>query len=357
MNDVVLKVSGKDYSGWTSIEVTKGIENLSGAFNLILTNRWPGTKKAMDLRPGLECQVSISGETLINGYIDVLNINYSSDTHEIRVAGRDKAADLIDCSIAKGTGEWKNLTFDKIITELVSPFGITVKSEVSPGPAIKKFNIEQGMTVYEAIQKLCVQRGCLAISDNDGNILLTQAGTETGGTNLVEGDNILEASANYDFTQRFSEYIVKGQKAGSDNEDAVTATTPKANISDSNIGRYRPTVIIADGQNDKAKAEDRAKWEAAVRRGKSRVFEITVQGWSASKNGGIWKTNQKVTLKAPALGVSQGLVIANTIFRLDESGQKTVITLSPEEAFTPLTSTKVESQDTWQDDLEGLGEL
>lgn len=355
MSDVKLKVDNKDYTGWTSIEVSKGIEDLSGSFSLVLTNRWRDDKESLAIRPGRPCKVSIEGETIIDGYIDVLSISYNADFHEIRVSGRDKAADLIDCAVANGTGEYKNLTFDKIIEQIVSPFGISVKNEVPSGSPIKKFNIEQGMSAYEAIQKLCLRAGCLAVSDNEGNLILTRAGTESGGTGLIEKENILEAIATYDFTQRFSKYIVKGQKAGKDNEDAVTATTAKSEVTDSNVDRYRPTLIVADGQNDKTKAETRAKWEAAVRRGKSRVFEITVQGW-LDGSGSTWKTNQLLNLDAPNLGVSDNLVVANTIFRLDEGGERTTLSLSPAEAFTPLPSTSAE-EDSWESDLEGLGEL
>lgn len=351
-----LEIEGVEHGGWLGIEVNKSIENLAGAFALALTDRWGGSSQPMSIVPGAKCKVTIDGETVIDGYVDTVELSIEAETHTIRVSGRDKAGDLIDCAAASGTGEWKNLKLEDLITQLVQPFGLMVKAEVDTGEKIPKFNVEQGMSVFEAIQKLCNLRGCLALSDREGQIIITRAGETKAATDIVFGVNLLEGSATYDYTERFSDYIVKGQRRGDDNVDAKTAATAKGKVTDSNVKRYRPMLVIADGQADKAKADVRARWEAAVRRGKSRSYEVTVHGWKDS-GGNLWEINQIVTLKVRPLGINGELLIASVSFLLDDSGEKTRLKLVPPETYTPVDGDTVAEDDTWEDDLRNLGSL
>jgi len=356
LSNVTLEIEGQNYQGWTEISISKSIEHLCGGFDLTLTDRWSGGNLDLAILPGSPCRVAIDGQTVINGYVFGFEISYDADAHQIRVTGKDKTADLVDCAIANGTGEWKNLKLEDLVSELVKPFWLTVKADVDTGERIPKFNAEQGMTVYDAVQKLCVLRGCLAIPDDEGNIVITRAGTEQGTTNLAEGDNILAATASYDFSERFSDYIVKGQKSGKDNEDSKTTTAFKSNVQDENIKRYRPTIVMAEGQVDGIKTKVRAQWECAVRRGKSRNFRITVQGWKGA-DGKIWELNKLVKLTSPLLGIDDQLLIAGADFKLSDQGEMTELLLSPAEAYQPVEGLKVSSGDKWEKDLKSFGKL
>jgi Mu-like prophage tail protein gpP len=358
VSEVALEIDGVDHQGWTAVEITKSMETLCGSFRLVLTSP-PGKQgglSPMNILPGVKAKVSIDGQALIDGYIDTVELAIEAERHEIRASGRDKTGDLVDCSVVNGTGEWKNLKLEALVTKLVEPFGITVKTEVDTGEAIPKFNVEQGMTVFEAVQKVCALRACLGISDESGNLVITRAGSEKSSTNIVEGENLLDGRATYDYTERFSEYVVKGQKQSKDNESADTTTKVKGVVKDANIERYRPMLLIADGQVDKAKADVRARWEAAVRRGRSRSYELTVQGWADSQ-GKIWKINRLLTLKAPSLGVNTELLTAEVTFTLDDGGELCKIKMLAPETYTPEPAEKISKGDTWQEDLKNLGEI
>lgn len=351
-----LEIDGQEYGGWLGIEVTKSIESLAGSFSLALTDRWAGSSQAMSIVPGAKCRVTIDGSSVIDGYVDTVEASIEAENHTLRVGGRDKAGDLIDCAATSGTGEWKNLKLEELVAKLIEPFGLSVKTEVDTGERIPKFNVEQGMTVFEAIQKICALRGCLALSDRNGQIIITRAGTEQASTDLVYGQNLFDGSATYDFTERFSQYICKGQRRADDKTDAKTAATAKGTVHDENVKRYRPMLVIADGQADKKKTETRARWEAAVRRGKSRVYEVTVQGWWDS-NGLLWEINQLVTLKAAPLGVNAKLLIAEVSFVFDDIGERTRLKLVPPETYTPVDGETISADDTWEEDLKNLGSL
>lgn len=340
---ITLQVNGLNHGGWKTANVFSSIETLSGSFSLTVTDKWD-LGIGIHIKPGDLCKLMINQEQVIQGYVDSVEVSYDASNHAITVNGRDTTADLIDCSVIVKTGEWKNSKLENIIKDICSPFGIAVTADVDTGPVIPVFSIEQGMTCLEAIQKLCNAKALLALSDGIGGLYITRAGAQVSPTALIQGQNILSATANYDVTERFQTYIVKGQQQGLDNLDSKSVTAVKSQVTDNNIARYRPLLIIADGQTNQKKAESQAKWEASTRQGRSRTYTIVVQGW-VDGIGKIWKKNQLVLLNSQAIGVNDKLLIASVNFRLDESGQLTELSLLPKEAYEILQEPLIEQKE------------
>lgn len=337
MADINLSINGQLYGGWKNASVNVSIQNLSGSFNLSITDKWPGNPEAVAIKPCDECVLSINGQTLITGYVDNVSPSFDANSHQITITGRDKAADLIDCSVINGTGQYKNQTLDQIITKVCQPFGIGVSKNVDTGEIFKTFNIDQGMTANEAIQKLCAARALLAMSDGMGGILLTRAGEGQIATPLVEGINILAGTATYDYSVRFSLYQCKGQQTGDQYIGVDSVAAPIAQIEDDGVPRYRPLLVIAEGQSNAKNCATRANWERQTRKGKSRSFSITVQGWLQPLSNTLWQLNNRVTLQSPKLQVYDNLLIAGITFNLDEdTGQTTVLNLTPIDAYAVL---------------------
>lgn len=334
MSTIALKIAGALHQGWKEVTVNLTIESISGAFHLNVSDKWQNGMKPRQIKPGDSCEVAIDGEVVITGYVDTVEPAFDDLSHGITVTGRDKSGDLFDCSVINQF-QFKGLKIEQIATKICEPFGITVKTETDTGDKIPIFNIEQGMSGFEAIQKLCKIRGCLAYSDGKGGIIIARAGTEKINDTLIQAKNVLKAQGKYDFTERFSQYICKGQKQGDDNSSTDAITKPKAVVNDENITRYRPLIIIADGQIDTKKAMVRAKWEASVRRGKSRTFTIPVQGWKR-KDGSLWPLNKLVAVKSQWLGLADTLLIAGINYKLDHEGEIAELALIPPEAYEVL---------------------
>lgn len=347
MSDIVLNIGGTNYSGWTSMDLTISMETLSGVFNLSLTDNIGATNKPVKLsptvRPGQTCVVTLNGETVITGYIDKVTPLIDANTHTIIIQGRDKTGDLVDCSMTQPINQWKSLTIDQIITRICQPFGISVTTNASVGAPFENFVVEQGSSCFEIIQKLCYMRQLLAISDGKGGLLLTTAGTDTANVALVEGINIKAGQADYDFSQRFSQYLCKGQKQGDDFTAPSDNTEPTGSFEDSIVSRYRPLMIIAEGQANIQDCTQRAQWEGAIRRGKSQKLVITVNGWSQRPNTSLWGINKLVAIQSILLGVSDSLLISQCEFKLDENGELTLLTLTSPEAYTLNTTSLIKS--------------
>ena len=346
MSDIVLTIAGVSYSGWASLDLTITMESLAGSFNLSLTDKINPSNKPVKLsptiKPGVTCSVKLNDQLVITGYIDKVTIIYDANTHTIVIQGRDKTGDLVDCSMTQEINQWKGLTIDQIVTRICQPFNIPVSINVSAGDPFNSFVVDQGATCFEIIQKLCYMRQLLAISDGKGGLLLTTAGTDKATTAIVQGQNIKSAQADYDYSQRYSIYLCKGQQQGSDLSSPINNTGNFGEYDDPVIKRYRPLMIIADGQASTADCTQRAKWQGAIARGKSRKLNVTVNGWS-QQDGNLWGINKLVSINSSLLGVQDDLLISSCNFKLDENGEISVLTLTDAEAYTLISESLIKS--------------
>lgn len=333
-NVVTLEVNNKAYGGWLSIEVTRSMESLSGSFSLGLTVK-PSKNNPFPqgIKHGDACVVRIDEDIVVTGYVDKLHVSIDAESHEYNVSGRDKAGDLVDCSAINSPGSWKNQKLEAIATEIIHPFGIKIKAETDTGELFKDFALEQGETAFEAIERMCKLRGLLCISDRKGNLILTRAKTTKSASDLVEGINVLEASCEYDSKDQFNQITVKGQSQGNDHHNGKVVSQANATVKDSGIKRYRPRLILAEGQADNAKCKQRAEWERSVQEAKALKVSVKVQGWR-QKNGALWEVNTVARVKIPSIFVEgENLLISEVQYNLDENGTTTQLTLCNPDAF------------------------
>lgn len=337
MRDVVLQVNGREYRGWKEIRLRRSIEAMSGSFEMSVSERWHGQREPWPIVQGDECVVRLGDERIITGYVDVRSMALSANDHSFTVAGRDRAADLIDCSAVLDAWEFTGVGVLEIAQRVASPFGIAVSlaENVLAPPIPRRIVINPGETAYDVIDRACRLSGLFAVSDGAGNILLTRAGAAMTATPLVEGVNIIEASAQYDESAVYGKYIVIGQQQGEDLLFGTAAADVRAEARDK--ASKRPTRVLmirAEGGVTIQQAQDRANWEAAVRRARCLVVNVTVQGWE-QKVGALWPVNAEVMIDAPFLGVSGPMLITEALYSLSEAGTTTQLTLRLPGSFAP----------------------
>lgn len=338
MADVVtLTLDGQRYEGWTGVRISRAIDTLSGSFDLSLTDRERIGSTRLKLRAGSACTVSIDGETLITGWLDRISMDIDAQGHRLSVAGRDKSADLIDCAAIATPGSWTNVKLEAIAQQLAKPFGITVTAAASTGANIRKFALQQGETVFQAIERLCRFRGLLAVSTSDGNVELITPGTGSAVAQIVEGVNAKSLSGTHDVSERFSEYVVKGQSSGDDEVNGKAASAPSGKATDPAITRYRPLMIIGEEQADHGSLAKRAQWEATTRAAAAQEANITVVGWRIREGGPLWDRNTIATVASPSLYMDAPMLIAGVDLVKDaDNGATAQLRLSPPEAFSQL---------------------
>ncbi len=333
-DDVTLRVNGKIHAGWTSVQITRSLETVSGGFSLSVTEQWPGHQDLFQITPGAACKVSIGSDVLITGWVDDTGPSYDANSHEFTVRGRDVTGDLVDCSALAGAGRWNHANLLTIVGDLCKPFGIGVKSTVADVmKTIWDHHIQLGETAFECIERVCRIYAVLPTSDGAGNLVLTRAGEGGAIAELKLGGNIKAGSGSFSDRERFSRYIVIGQSIGSEATDPSLFTAYHAESLDSAITRYRPLIVLAEASGgDPDWYQRRADWERASRAGKSKRATITVNGWRDA-NDALYRPNTMVRIDDDFLGLHGSMLIAGATLSLTDQGQLTELTLVRKEAF------------------------
>ena len=349
MTDMVLLVNGQEYSGWTSARVTRGIEQICGAFELSVTERWADQTVRGKIRLGDACALLLDGQTVVTGYVDDIEASYDAASREVTIRGRDVTSDLVDCSVPTKPGKQTHeQTFPALAQLWCTPHGVTV--QVARGLDLsKKFHIEagqEGESVFERLERLARLRGVLLVSDGLGALEITRASTQRIPTRLVLGENIMRGRGS--FTQRdlYYRYTVKAQQQEADNPVPATPTsagTPSsaAIATDNSIRSNRELTILAEGPTGIDGCRDRANWECNVRAGRGTRLNYTVQGWTYDGKT-LWPINRLVQVVDEWLDIDKKFdefLIVAVEYTLSADGTFTEITLCDPQAFNVLALT------------------
>ena len=348
MPSVVLTVGGARYDGWTEIRVQRSIEQVAGQFSLSVTERWSDNDEPLPIRPGAACQVHIGAVPVVTGYVDDVSTSYDAVSHSITVAGRDRTADLVDCSVPVNGGTLVGQTLLSAAQRLCKPFGIEVVSEVDARGAFRVVRNNPGESVFERLDAGAKVRAVLLVTDGSGRLVITRASSERIPTVLALGDNVLACAARFSHKDRFRDYTVAGQQEAKDEElYGESAFSIAGQAHDPLVDRHRPLYISTENLNGNADARRRAEWERNVRFGRSQSLQYTVNGWEYEP-GELWPINRLVAVRDELLGLDVDRLITGVEFSLGADGERTVLTLMPREAFELIPiQDKSTAEDPW----------
>ena len=330
----ILQVGDQRFEGWTEVQVDRSLDALAGGFSFKMTDRWPDQPEKWIIEAGAACTVLLDSDPLMKGWIDDGDFSIDSDDHPISIAGRELTCDLVDCSAIHTPGSWNGQTLDKIAADLARPFGLSVASGISTGAAFGKFALQQGETVFDALDRMCRMRGLLPTTTPAGQLQFDRPGRVKAGYSLRVGVNAVSARRRTTVSDRFSKYFLKGQASGVDVTGA--AGRPKAEASDPGVTRHRPLLIVNSEQSSAGSLAERAQWEATVRAGRSEVVEFLVKGWRPEP-GGLFALGELVPVYSSRLRVDDEMLVKDIRHTKDSAGSRSIITLCPPEAFSLLT--------------------
>lgn len=329
-------------TGWQRVQVTRALGSLPASFDIAVTEKYPASAD-VDIEPGQPCQVKIGGDLVITGYIDRYTASIASGEHTVRISGRSKSQDLVDCSALFDTQSGEpgmqmlNGTTLSIARRLAASYGIEVNSLAGEGAQVPRFNINLGETAWEIIDRVSRYSSLIAYDMPDGSVMLAQAGTESMASGFAIGSNVESASVTYSMDERFSDYephmlstMVYGTDAG------VNAPGVGKVIKDAGVSRFRKRYIVSEqASNGQSLASARAQWECNRRLGRSRAFNVTCDAWRDSA-GQLWAPNHLAPFNAPILKLPNARwIIASVEYQRDERGQHAQLTLMDPIAFQP----------------------
>jgi prophage tail gpP-like protein len=348
---ITLQVGGNNFDkDWDNIKVTRSLDQLCSSFEFTTTQEEPFNSADWPIQMGAECKVLVADTLVSTGFIEDINIDYNKDSHTVTVAGRDKTADLVDCSRVMQPMSWGDVTVLSVIKELCRPHKITVLVDSSAASAMSKgihkaIKVEPGSPIAEHIMKLTKIFEVFPMSTEKGELLLTQTGTILNGDSLQLGENILRGALKQSNKERFSHYFVKGIGTVTDSKIPNDWALNNSGFVDPEIKaiRYRPLASVAQTPVDLYGCNGRAQWEAKYRAANSRLYGYTVQGWVQSDEKTIWKPNTLVQIEDPTFGLKDTMLINAIEYQQTSQGTMTVLQIcSPEKykAFAQLEKIK-----------------
>lgn len=332
MSDISIVVDNRELKGWNSFTISKSIESLTGEFSIDLIDGVADNTIIDRLAINKNIQIFVEDVQVINGYIYQTQRQRQPDSTRFSISGRDITADLVDCSAVYKTSTWNNIRVDDLVRNLVEPFGIYVDSQIE-SETLNKFSIQQSESVFDAISRACKQFNIVPITNQFGDLVLRtfeDSDAITAQTDLVDGVNIKSIDETVDFSERYSSYTVKSQytSPGSLWDDEVISV--KATATDPTVTRYRPIVIMNETKANKSQSQKRANWEAQIRAGKSKVYNIEYVGFIQREdveNKSLWLIGDTVNLISDYFGVNEKKIISDVSYTFDDNGKRTNLVL------------------------------
>jgi prophage tail gpP-like protein len=341
-DDVSITAGGQVLSGWTDVRITRGVERLPSDFCVSMTDATPGTLQAMQVRKGDPFQLKIGNDLVITGYVDKVVPGMSARSHSIRLAGRSKCSDLVDCAAEWPGGQISGANALVIAQKLASVYGVNgegipVATSITDLPIIPQFNLMLGESAFEIIERICRYSAALVYDLPDGSLFLTQVSTKPAASSLIEGQNVETAWIEDSADGIFSEYDAYLQSM-QDLDDLGGGTgNLQYTAYDKNCRRHRKMVLIAEAAGGGlAILRRRTLWEAARRAGRSQVVRVQVDSWRDGA-GVLWTPNTLVSVELPTLKLeSATLLLGEVTFQLDDRGGHVAeLLLMDPAAFTP----------------------
>lgn len=344
---VSVRVNGRIFEDWNSAQVTRSMTAAAASFAVAASWWLPRPGEPLFARPGDALTVEIGGVPVITGYIDAIDSTTEPEKAGVRISGRSKAGDLVDCDAIVKSQQLRGLDLLAIARTLCKPFGIGVA--VDPGISVgKKFDlveIEQGETVDAVLVRLARERGLLKWSTSDGGVVFGRGSRGRAAVALVQrlgpmgepvaGNNVLTVTGKFSMSGRFSQVIVKGQSKWDLDAPALKSAQPRGRATDAGVARYRPKVINAENAATSSDMQKRAEWEVARRLGAATQVTASVDGWRQTPDGDLWDVGLTARVVSDMLNIDADMLVTAVSFRVDGAALRADLTLEPPEAHTP----------------------
>lgn len=356
-----IRVADAEYKNFTSATCTTSIETVSGAFNFQATLS-PDT--VFPIKGNTPVQILADGIPILTGYAEIVESEYSINSHSIQLQGRDVTADFIDSSVGADKEFVGNVTLRELTRSVLDGIKMTSTRVIDQTEGVTPFNATDiasaniGEKAFSFVEKYAQKRQVLLTRDGLGNVVLTRAATEVSNVKLIHlrgdgsGNNIKSARLRLDGSKRYSLYIVSPQVSpvGIDLEYSPEelSSPGEGRVTDDSVRATRRLQIKGATSMDAAAAQKRAEWEAGFRKAASESYTCVVQGHSV--DGVPWAPNSLDFILDDFYDLNAERLLKQVTFKYDvSSGSTTTLVYVPKESYTLFKPEKPsDSQDFWE---------
>ncbi|GJE54584.1 phage baseplate assembly protein [Methylobacterium thuringiense] len=306
---VTVSVGGTNYSAFESMSVTAAFDQAARSFDLTIAAEFGKAGTAAVFKAGAALEIRTNGDLLLKGYVDHFKPSLGPDTYTIGVSGRSKSQDAIDSSAKHKTGRIEKKDPVKIAKEVSQGINVDITTDQQL-EKVEAYQVTPGETVFRCLEKMARAQGCTVTGTADGGMKVTKAGQKRHAGGLFEGRNIKVGDADHDWSNRHSEYTVKGQRAAGHGKSALEL---EAIAKDSGVNRFRPIIVIQRDDTDDKKIKKRAETRRDKAAGNALTASITTQGFR-DEGGMLWEPGHLVWVESASLSIAQDMIIKSVSY-------------------------------------------
>ena len=343
---ILLEVNGQQYTQFESANVNIRLDVLTNTFEFSATS---DNGNPLPFKGGEECKITIQDQQVLTGFIEVVNVSYSATSHNIKLIGRDKTADLLDSTLDAFSDLVAPITLKQIIERVISELNLNIEviDETNSEPFNEAEDIiapEPGQNAFEFIEIYSRKRHVLLTSNGKGDVVITDSSGVFIDAPIrhrlnTNENNVISADVSYDTTGRFNLY----KFASSLNPIALNVSgeteldnvvNQKGQEIDSEIRIGRQLILISENPYSDSQNIDRAIWEANIRKARGRLYRVQLNGF-VTPSGNIWDINKIVSVVDDFADINAKMLINAVNFNFDLSiGSQTNIELVDQNAYT-----------------------
>jgi prophage tail gpP-like protein len=371
---LTIEINGNQYVGIKRGSVYLSMENLSNEFSVEISK--PANVSGIPFHRGDECKVLIYGKVVLTGFINRVEAFIDNTAHVITIYGRDKTSDIVDNTLPAKISFSAPISLSDITKKVISLYGISdidVIVDIEESLPIFSKNemvaAEMGERCFDFLEKYAKKRQVLLTTDGQGNIVYTRAKDVIidDFINVNEGinkGNVLSIQMNLDDSHRYYKYVVVSQTnaSGTALTEENEPTEEENMMPENELETFRSqnftqplvtkeTYLTSEAIDDEIRTtreyhfvsdtslqtqdelNNRAIWEANMRRANGFDYTIVVQGFKNSK-GFIWQPNMQININDNINDVQGEFLILSLEFSVEfNSGTRTVLHLVTPECY------------------------
>lgn len=325
LDEVALLIDGKRFRFWTSIKLTRSIDNMdtvdiAAPFEPNLAS-FKETFRPFSFK---SIEITVGGEPLFKGTM-ISVIPTLGDSKTIQVSAYSTPGVLNDCTAPASAYplEYNNQNLQAITNAAIKPFGLSAVFEAEPGAVFERVAINPGQKLLDFISDLARQRN-LVISSTERGELLFRKSIESGipVAKLRQGESpVVSVSPTFNPQDYYShvtgiEPIVVGL-AG----DVFTVKNGKL------TNLLRPFTFQAQ-DSESGTLKDAVEAKAGRMFGNMVSYKVALNTWR-DPAGDLWQPNTLVNLQSNNAMIYEpyNLVIRSVEFSRDENSQTATLDL------------------------------
>ena len=97
MADVLtLEVAGRQYGGWETATISRGLTRCVSSFEIGVSERWAGQPTPWPIVPFAPVRILLGADPVLTGYVDEYCPSFGPGAHSVSIRGRSATCDLVD---------------------------------------------------------------------------------------------------------------------------------------------------------------------------------------------------------------------------------------------------------------------